>query len=493
MKKYLLSAVIASTLVSSTIVARSQPLTNVLVSSTDNLDINALHEVITPFLGKEIDVPLLQDLFNEISYFYQNQGYLAAQAFFPEQESTDGQLKVIVSAANLGQVHINNQSKTDDGTMYTLLDGVLKEQGRVIDTNELNANLLKARDLNVFDISGHFEQASADEIDLTLDINDKTPYAYDVFYDNYGTKGSGKHRVVGVFNAINLFSLADKTSFYASTTNEGQNNIGVDFNLPVNTNLDVVGASIAYGDYDLADEYEDLDANGKLFELNAYYISPIFYDLNHSYKLGVSPYFKYMQDNIDAFDIKMKRKSYGLSSTLYHGYNSEKVSMKTSLTANAGVFTSDDDYMLYDNEKYFFLRLDNHWLYRINDDFSLINQLQVQFTNNHLDPSDKFVLGGAYAVKAYQSNLASSDLGFFDDLKLMMRVNTYSNVYTNFMQAHGKNIDSKTDSVYAVGLGGNATYEGFYLDCSVNAAIGTNKQYAEDDAKFLIKFGYTNI
>ena len=57
MKKYLLSAVIASTLVSSTIVARSQPHTNVLVSSTDNLDINALHEVITPFLGKEIDVP----------------------------------------------------------------------------------------------------------------------------------------------------------------------------------------------------------------------------------------------------------------------------------------------------------------------------------------------------------------------------------------------------------------------------------------------------
>ena len=138
MNKFLLSAVIASTLITSTIVARSQPLTNVSVSSTDNLDVNALHEVITPYLGKEIDVPLLQDLLNEISYFYQNQGYLAAQAFFPEQESSDGQLQVIVSAANLGEVHINNQSKTDDGVMYTLLDGVLKEQGRVIDTNELN-------------------------------------------------------------------------------------------------------------------------------------------------------------------------------------------------------------------------------------------------------------------------------------------------------------------------------------------------------------------
>lgn len=102
MNKFLLSAVIASTLITSTIVARSQPLTNVAVSSTDNLDVNALHEVITPFLGKEIDVPLLQDLLNEISYFYQNQGYLAAQAFFPEQESSDGQLQVIVSAANLG-------------------------------------------------------------------------------------------------------------------------------------------------------------------------------------------------------------------------------------------------------------------------------------------------------------------------------------------------------------------------------------------------------
>lgn len=493
MNKFLLSAVIASTLITSTIVARSQPLTNVSVSSTDNLDVNALHEVITPFLGKEIDVPLLQDLLNEISYFYQNQGYLAAQAFFPEQESSDGQLQVIVSAANLGEVHINNQSKTDDGVMYTLLDGVLKEQGRVIDTNELNVNLLKARDLNVFDISGHFEQVGADEIDLTLDINDKTPYAYDVFYDNYGTKGSGKHRFVGVFNAINLWSLADKTSCYASTTNEGQNNIGVDFNLPVNSNLDVVGASLAYGDYDLADEYDELDANGKLFEFNAYYISPVFYDLNHSLKLGVSPYFKYMQDNIDAFEIKMKRKSYGLATTLYHGYNTDAVSMKSSFTANAGVFTSDDEYMLYDNEKYFFLRTDNQIIYRINDDFSLINQLQVQFTNNSLDPSDKFVFGGAYAVKAYQSNLASSDLGIFDDLKLLMRVNTYSNVYTNFMQAHGKNIDSKADSVYAVGLGGSATFGGFYLDCSVNAAIGKNKEFSEDDAKFLIKFGYSNI
>lgn len=41
MNKFLLSAVIASTLITSTIVARSQPLTNVAVSSTDNLDVNA--------------------------------------------------------------------------------------------------------------------------------------------------------------------------------------------------------------------------------------------------------------------------------------------------------------------------------------------------------------------------------------------------------------------------------------------------------------------
>ena len=49
MNKFLLSAVIASTLITSAIVARSQPLTNVAVSSTDNLDVNASHEVITPF------------------------------------------------------------------------------------------------------------------------------------------------------------------------------------------------------------------------------------------------------------------------------------------------------------------------------------------------------------------------------------------------------------------------------------------------------------
>ncbi len=59
------------------------------------------------------------------------------------------------------------------------------------------------------------------------------------------------------------------------------------------------------------------------------------------------------------------------------------------------------------------------------------------------------------------------------------------------MQAHAKNHNSdRKESFYAVGLGSEVVYKGFYVNASLNKAVGTNREYAKDSVKLLVKFGY---
>ena len=96
-------------------------------------------------------------------------------------------------------------------------------------------------------------------------------------------------------------------------------------------------------------------------------------------------------------------------------------------------------------------------------------------------------------MKAFASNTASSDNGIFDDLKFTYKVKSYPtfNVYTDFMQAHARNHENrKKESFYAVGVGGEFVYHGFYVNASLNKAVGQNREYAQDNVKLLLKFGY---
>ena len=128
--------------------------------------------------------------------------------------------------------------------------------------------------------------------------------------------------------------------------------------------------------------------------------------------------------------------------------------------------------------------------------YSLINTLSVQYAQKAVDASDKFIPGGAYGVSAYDGSLASSDLGLFHDLKLQTKLMSkpYLDFFVNFMQAHAKNVEvEKKEPFYAIGSGSNISYGGFYLSASVSKAIGKNKEYAKDSAKFLLKAGYAKI
>ncbi len=95
-----------------------------------------------------------------------------------------------------------------------------KLQGKEINSHELNASLLKIKDLNIFDIAGYFEnsQNKADYASLTIHLIGRSRFGYELSYDNYGNESTGKNRYTLSLNSLNLSKHADKGYIILGTT-----------------------------------------------------------------------------------------------------------------------------------------------------------------------------------------------------------------------------------------------------------------------------------
>ena len=473
----------------------AQTLNNVVIKSKASVRQSEIDSVISGYLGKDISVNLLKDMLKDLTAFYKAHGYLAAQAFYPEQKSTNGVIEVVVETARLNEVKFNNLNHVSMSTLYKLFDRVRALQNQTINTSTLNEELLKVRDLNVFDIAAYFENAAnaANAADLTIDIKPKSRFGFQAFYDNYGNKSTGKHRFVAALTSTNLTSHADRASLLLARTDESQTSFSLHYDIPVSTRLNVLGFNLGYSGYELGDEYEDLDARGSIFTSDVHFRIPLHRSMSSRIGADTSLYYKRISDSINAYDIDLKRHSFGTELELTADNFFEKMRMSHGVKFNYGKVSCDDDYHLTDDKSFFITSLSGLTSFDINSLFNISNRIELQIGSTSLDSSDKFIVGGAQGVRAFNSNVASSDHGLFDDLKLTLRVhsNPQINLYTDFMQAYAKNHNGDTkESFYGLGFGAEFFYHGFFINSSLNKAVGNNRNYAEDSLKFLIKFGY---
>ena len=474
-------------------------LSNVIIKSGARIDKSSMDKKLNPYLGKEIDIALLQNILNEISDYYRKNGYLAAQAFYPEQQSQNGVVEVIVKTAKLDDIKIANYAALSPKTAYMLTENVRKFQGKEINSNDLNASLLKIKDLNIFDIAGYFENSEnkQDHASLTLDLKGRSRFGYELSYDNYGNESTGKNRYTLSLNSHNLTKHADRGYLLVGTTDKRQNNLILGYSIPVSSHPTVFGFQFNYGSYNLGDTYDSLDVKGNSLGGNLYLKEPLYRSLDSRVNFTGGAYYKNLTDKIESYSLNLKRNKFGGYFTLDTDAFKDNLNFLNSLKLDYGL-VQDKSNLSDDTSQraYLLANFDSKLNWNFYKDFSLSNTLCLQYAQKSVDASDKFIPGGAYGVSAYEGSLASSDLGLFHDLKLQTKLMSrpYLNFFVNFMQAYAKNVNvERKESLYAVGSGADLTYGGFYLTASVSKAIGKNKEYAKDSAKFLLKAGYSKI
>src|SRR5574344_165628 len=81
----------------------------------------------------------VKSVINDLNKLYENQGYITARAFLPEQTVNDGHLYIGLMESRVGAITVENNKYTTDGFITKRMP---EKAGEIFDVVELEKNVL---------------------------------------------------------------------------------------------------------------------------------------------------------------------------------------------------------------------------------------------------------------------------------------------------------------------------------------------------------------
>ncbi|CND63419.1 ShlB/FhaC/HecB family hemolysin secretion/activation protein [Yersinia intermedia] len=390
----------------------------------------ALRAVITPWLGQQLTFNDLQAMTLAVTRFYRQQGFVATQAILPPQAIRDGVVIVRIIAGRLDKPEVNNQSRlnTDFVTAVIESNSCSKEVGffgnKDCAASPAELSRLERTSLILNDIPG-VDAALAlkpgTQSGMTRVYADITSSQTAMGYlgvDNQGNDYSGHNRLLvgGALN--NMMGWGDqlRANFILSSSADVFNGL-LDYNFPINTYGTRVALNYSYLDYTLKGPFEVLDARGHSNSWGVNLRHP--WIRNSAARIDVSTgyYQSKMHDslimlpeqkrNLDAGELGI----YGTFTAVPRGLSN------FNLLGTAGHLSLDDEFSQSMNSLTGIGGAFARFNYHAGHDqgfgsyFSFFNQFTGQIASKNLDSSQKLLLGGPLAVRAYGIGEGAVDKG----------------------------------------------------------------------------------
>ena len=233
---------------------------------------------------------------------------------------------------------------------------------------------------------------------------------------------------IPTLNINSPLGLGDRLSLRAMGSDEDQQYGRIAYQLPVGPWSTQLGVAYSDMDYELAKDFEDLDAHGNARIASVFALQPLVRSRDFSLYAQAQFDDKRLQDDIDLFDQKSEKRSRVVILTvngnsrdtlLGGGVNSFALAWSQgSLNIDDATAQRIDDLTAGTAGRFQKLNPSLVRLQRLTERFSLYTQLQGQWADGNLDSSEKLYLGGAYGVRAYPQGEASGDQGWLANLEL---------------------------------------------------------------------------
>lgn len=375
---------------------------------------------------RRVSLGELQAGANRITLYYRERGYPLARAYLPAQEVDQGVIKIAVLEGRYGAVQVQNTAGIGGAVLAPL--AALKA-GDAVHAEPLERSLLLLRDTPGVDVKSTLKPgATVGATDLVVDVQPGPLVSGSVDADNYGNRFTGEYRLGGTLNLNSPLGLGDQVTLRAMGSDEAQHYYRAAYQLPVGPWATQMGVAYSDMDYQLAKDFDDLDAHGNARITSAYLIQPLVRrrDLSLSAQLQFDD--KRLKDDIDLFASKSDKRARVVSTALLGnsrdtwlggGINSFSLTWSQgSLTLDGQLEKLIDDLSAGSQGQFNKLNPSLVRLQRLTDRLSLYAQLQGQWSDSKLDSSEKLSLGGAYGVRAYPQGEASGDQGWLGNLEL---------------------------------------------------------------------------
>lgn len=380
---------------------------------------STLQSVLGDVTGKSYDAAGLRAIANHLSRFYHESGYPFARAYLPPQSMQEGVLLIEVVEGRYGKV----QALGDPGLAKSAQAFLTPlRPGEVIESAELERAALLLDDLpgiRVAPLVRPGQELGTGDLEVRVDPTKR--YSGDVGLDNHGNRYTGRVRARANLDINSPFLLGDQINVRSLYTEEGMwfGNLGYSLPLGVSGLRGQVSYTHTY--YELGKSFSALDATGTADVYSAGLSYPIIRSQKTNLTLSATYQHKDLNDKRGAVGTSDDKSSDTLPVSL--NFDSRDEIGGGGVTYGAITWTpgklkldytlsSVDEASARSEGSFNKLNVDVARIQAVTDKLNLFGRLSMQLSDQNLDSSEKFGLGGPSGVRAYPVGESFGDEGW---------------------------------------------------------------------------------
>lgn len=484
------------------------------LTNVKHMDKGYLQSLIKEYKNKELSFGQIQKVTNIITKEYKKEGYFLSRAYIPVQNIENGVLEIALIEGKYNKFILKNNSNVKDEILQGVLDKAKFDE--IAQLTSLENSLLNTSDLPGAKVTkvevkpGSLVGTS----DIVIDIDADEPYNGYVIADNHGSRYTGKNRLMAGVNVNSPLKIADKLSASALISNGGDLKSGrVSYGVPLFNTGAYTELGYSKVKYNLVDEYEDLDADGKSSSLDLSVKYPVLNTEKEKIDLDLVYEQKELKDYANS-DLTGDKDIDSISISMNHikDWDLKKLFVKTDAKATftTGKLTIHDEASKTADENgadtagtYNKIELSLNAQVVFDETYTLDTTLKYQRSLNdkNLDGNEDLSLGGESGVRFFPTNEQSGENGYVLQTELFMTLPKYDNLRhtlsvfydlgkVNIADGSNTTFDSKTLQDYGVGY--QAYYDSYFLKTYLAKAIGNKEVESEPDygTKLLFQIGY---
>lgn len=379
-----------------------------------------LQQLLQDYVEREVGILDLGEAVGRLTRLYFQRGYPLATAHLPAQDIQDGVVQIAIIEGRFGKIEIRNRSEVQEATISSFVEGL---PGRVVEEASLERKLLL-----IYDLPGVLPAQAVlhpgqeiGETDLRLELAPGPAIAAgSLELDNYGNRFTGGSRLSGQLDLFSPLRLGDWLSLRATKGDPGLDYTRIGYQLPLGGDGVQLGAAYSHAEYSLGKDFAALDANGEAGTWSGFVSYPFIRSRRFS-SYGRASYER--RDFQDRAALNVSDKASELVTLTLSGNHFDAVGAGAasafSLSYTSGGLRIEtpadkaaDDASLRTDGSFHKWNLSFARLQNLTEPLSLFVSFYAQKAGKNLDSSEKLILGGANAVRAYPQGEAPGDTGY---------------------------------------------------------------------------------
>jgi hemolysin activation/secretion protein len=384
---------------------------------------NEINAITKDYQNKNVTSQNLEDIANQITQLYLNQGYITTRAIV---DNIIGDVAIIrVDEGQIEVIEIEGTQRLENyvrqrvalGTTTPLNSGDLEDQLRLLKTDPLIDNIEATLR------PGSGEKQSI----LTVKVTEADPFFATIGTDNYSPPSIGGTQMTFAAGYGNVFGFGDSFSVSYQPRLEdwaGTYNLDIYYNAPLNPMNGSLQARVSIQENTVVEgDFQELDISGEsqFYELS--YRQPLI--RNPREELGLSLGMSYRNGQTFTFQgptpFGVGPDEDGITRTNVITFGQDYVkrqnigawALRSQLRMGVGLFDVTTSNRANDPDGYFLAWLGQvQRVQLLSPDNLLIIQGDIQLSFDPLLPTEQFVIGGGQSVRGYRQNVRAGDNGF---------------------------------------------------------------------------------